>query len=136
MQKNRKKNRKILQKMKNFENRPKKLLKNYSKTTLILHFLVFFSKKFYYHFSSQKLTEKITQSIRIFKKSKIRVENGTKVANFVPKFLRAKKMKNALWLDWMGKIMPKNRSIKFFKKWQKSGKFFFIFFNHQKLLLL
>jgi len=85
--------------MKKFENRPKKLLKNYSKTTLILHFLVFFSKKIYYHFSCQKLTEKITQSIRIFKKSKIRVENGTKVANFVPNFLRAKKMKNALRLD-------------------------------------
>lgn len=99
MQKNRKKNQKILQKMKNFENRPKKLLKNYSKTTLILRFLVFFSKIFYYHFSCQKFTEKITQSIRIFKKSKIRVENGTKVANFVPKFLRAKKMKNALRLD-------------------------------------
>jgi hypothetical protein len=42
MQKNRKKNRKKMQKMKNFENRPKKLLKNYSKTTLILYFLVFF----------------------------------------------------------------------------------------------
>ena len=99
MQKNRKKNRKKMQKMKNFENRPKKLLKNYSKTTLILYFLVFFFKIFYYHICCQKRTEKITQSIRIFKKSKIRVENGTKVANFVPKFLGAKKMKNALWLD-------------------------------------
>ena len=88
-----------MKKMKNFENRPKKLLKNYSKTTLILHFSVFFSKIFYYHFSCQKLTEKITQSIRIFKKSKIRVENGTKVANSVPKFMRAKKIKNALRLD-------------------------------------
>jgi len=98
MKKNEKKNEKKCKKMKNFENRTKKLLKNYSKTTQISYFLVFFSKNNYYHFCFQKLAEKITQSIRIFKKPKIRVENGTKVANFVPNFLRAKKTKNALWL--------------------------------------